>query len=371
MRICLIIDKLNTGGAQRQLILLANAFARLPDHEVQLICLQRLGPLASEVAADIRVISLDLDRIYGSKALRSITALAGRLKRERVDVIQTFLPSANIFGTLLGQLAKIPVVVSRRDVGLYPGKAWQLLEERLAFRLAARIVCVSQEVARLLTGKYLHLKEKTVCIPNAVDLEFADRYGLSVSAQQGDEEPYAVTVGRVEAIKGYDFLIDAMPEIPIKVKVVGGGSLLKEMKIRAMERGLAERIEFIGEKTPAETAVIMRNASFAVHPSYSEGMSNAILEYMVHHNAVVCRDIPSNRELVQEGITGYLFRDTEEFIKQTNRLASEKSLRLRMQENSLKFVTVNHSIFNVLKQLVNLYIKTTDVKGAAANVSAS
>jgi glycosyltransferase involved in cell wall biosynthesis len=354
MKVAFLIDKLDVGGTQRQLILLANSLAALPNTEVRVICLQHRGQLAAELSPKIQLAALGLRRAYGPTALREMRRLRVALRSWRCDVLHSFLPSANILGALVGRLTRIPAVVSRRDVGLYPSRAWQALEETVAYRLAARITCVSHEVANRLVASRPALRGKTLVIPNAVDVEAADRLAQSpgVATPQGD---YVVTVGNIKPVKAYDFLLEAAPAFKSKVVVIGTGELgnvyrdLERMRGEVEALGLRDRVEFIGHRAPSDVAVIARRAIFAIHPSYSEGMSNAILEYMVHYNAVVCRDLPANRELIADGERGYLFSDLTDFAEKVRRLESDAALRERLAENARSYVCRNHGLMTLLE----------------------
>jgi L-malate glycosyltransferase len=360
MNVAFIIDKFDVGGTQRQLILLANRLAEMGWGKVLVLCLQRSGPLAVELSDKIEVVALGLQRVYGIESLRSIRRLRVFLRTWECHILHTFLSSANIYGAILGKTTGVPVVVSRRDVGIYPGKFWQFLEEKVAYRLADSIVCVSREVQDILLEHNRVLQNKTMVIPNAIDVESADRsaYSEDVALPSGE---YIVTVGNIKPVKAYDFLLESLPGIKGKVVVIGTGEHgnagrdLERMRSEAAAAGFQEKILFLGHKDPPDVSAIVRKAAFAIHPSYSEGMSNAILEYMVHNNAVVCRDIPANRELVREGENGFLFVGLQDFTEKVNHLLEDVQLRLTMAENARRFVSDNHGLIKIMSIYVKLY----------------
>lgn len=349
MNIAFLIDKLSLGGTQRQLILLANRLAERQEGKILVVCLQRRGELAAELSERIELVDLGLDRVYGLRAAAQLLRLRTLLRRWRCQVLHTFLPSANIFGALLGTLSGIPTVVSRRDVGIYPNRHWQRLEEKVGFRLASRIVCVSREVTELLLAREPALAAKTRFVPNAVELK-----------APGAEEPpvqggYIVTVGRVTAVKGFDLLLEAAAEINGIFVVVGAGEDLDQLQDETRTRGVQDKVRFVGQKDPHQVAALVSRASFAVHPSRSEGMSNAILEYMAYGNAVVCRDLSGNRELISHGGTGFLFRERSDFIACVNTLLADRALCAAMAQRARDFVKQRHSVDAVLASYGELY----------------
>ncbi len=360
MNVAFIIDKFDVGGTQRQLILLANRLAALNIGRVMMVCLQREGPLASELSQDIQLVNLGLTRIYGATALSRMLDLRKDLKEWHCDVIHSFLPSANIFGAFLGKLSSIPVIVSRRDIGIYHSRLWQYLEEKVAFHLAQSIVCVSHEVKEILLAREPSLSGKTSVIPNAIDVKQADAFAQSVEAKLSVDN-YIVTVGNIKPVKAYDFLMEALQGIEGRVVVIGtgehrnAGKDLERMRDLAAAIGQQDKIFFIGHRDPPEIAAIVKNALFSVHPSYSEGMSNAILEYMVHNNAVVCRDIPANRELISDGENGFLFTGLVDFVEKVNLLLRSSEMRRGMSRKARQFVCANHDVDRIMTLCINKY----------------
>jgi glycosyltransferase involved in cell wall biosynthesis len=354
INVAFMIDKFDVGGTQRQVIALANRFAARRIGKVMMLCLQRPGPLAAELSPDIRVSSLGLTRIYGPAALWRLWRVRRMLRETGCNVIHAFLPSANIYSSLLRLLADVTVVVSRRDIGIYHSKAWQSLEERMAYRVADSVVCVSEEVRDVLLNRVPRLAGKAIVVGNAIDVSAADRLAEQSAslAPQGD---YIVCVGNIKPIKAYDFLLDAASDVACRIIVIGSGAELEHLRGEVRARGLAGKLEFVGHKDPPEIAAIVRHALLAVHPSYSEGMSNAILEYMVHRKPVVCRDIPANAELVTPGENGQLFSGRADFIAHVNRLLADPALRAGMGAAARERVERQHDLDAVVGRYAELY----------------
>jgi glycosyltransferase involved in cell wall biosynthesis len=77
------------------------------------------------------------------------------------------------------------------------------------------------------------------------------------------------------------------------------------LKSLANELGLSEHVVFTGARTRIQEE--LKEMDIFVMPSILEGMSNAILEAMATGLPVIATDSGGNRELVDEGGTGYLF----------------------------------------------------------------
>ncbi|MFB3127421.1 MAG: glycosyltransferase, partial [Candidatus Acidiferrales bacterium] len=76
--------------------------------------------------------------------------------------------------------------------------------------------------------------------------------------------------------------------------------------------------------------------------SRSEGMSNSLLEAMGMSVPVLVRAIDANRNLVREGRTGLLFRNTKEFARQAERLLSDAALRRKLAARARSLVRLRH-----------------------------
>jgi L-malate glycosyltransferase len=354
VHIVFLIDKLGIGGTERQLVLWANRLNERRLARVSIVCLMSLGTLSAEVSKEIEIVNLSLTRIYGIDALRALIRLRRWCRAERVDLVQSLLTSANNFGGLLGKLSGTRVVASRRDVGIYPGYWWQKLEEKWAFHAVDSVICVSETVRTQLLQNDPRLDRKLSVIPNAIDVEAVDRLAQD-STMPPISQPYIVAVGRITPVKAYDFLLDTAPRINGQVVVIGGGPDLEHFRRTVRDRGLDDKLNFVGEKSLLETAVLIRHAAFAIHPSYSEGMSNAILEYMTHGKAVVCRDLGGNRELITHGQSGFLFGGETDFLEQVNRLIREPELRNSMGLAARHRIVVQHQLDAILGRYLTHY----------------
>lgn len=160
-------------------------------------------------------------------------------------------------------------------------------------------------------------------------------YGLPVSAQPlpGSGAGGLVRVvmaGRLIPAKDPLVFADAAaavgPRNPaVEFSLVGSGPLESEVRRRAECANLPGRFHVLHGKAEA----IIAAADVFVLPSRSEGLSIALLEAMSHGRAVIASDIPPSRDLIEDGVTGLLFRqgDAGELARCLERLCREPALR--------------------------------------------
>ena len=80
-------------------------------------------------------------------------------------------------------------------------------------------------------------------------------------------------------------------------------------------------------------AALLRDADVVLNCSLSEGgMANSVLEALACGRAVLASDIAGNRSVIEDGVTGLLFRDPGDFADKAARLLGDPALRERLGE---------------------------------------
>lgn len=125
------------------------------------------------------------------------------------------------------------------------------------------------------------------------------------SGPRGKSQITVTYVGRLESVKGVDdFLEAAVPlkrEYPqLTLQVVGwyrnGHPLVRRFGSDVTFTGLRNNVQ-----------EILRGTDIFVLPSYSEGLSNALMEALASGCACVATDVGGNAFLIEDGISGLLF----------------------------------------------------------------
>ncbi len=200
--------------------------------------------------------------------------------------------------------------------------------------------------------------EQIIQIPNAVEIEtFESAHSISRS----DRVIRIGFCGRVEHVKGLDVLIDACSKLQaddlqrIKVLIAGKGSYLPDIKKRVEEHQLQGCVEFAG--MVENVAAFHQTLDIYVQPSYSEGLSNAVLEAMSSSLPVIASNVSGNVDLVKEGITGSLFEsgDSDDLAEKLTMLINDPSQRIRMGSQGRQRIEHGFSIESISNQLIEFY----------------
>lgn len=190
----------------------------------------------------------------------------------------------------------------------------------LVLRLAERVVFFHPQPASIL--RRLGIAAKSRVIPTGID---PGPYRLPKRTARSE---CAVTyVGRLESVKGADDFIAAA--LAVKESVPG-----LRIRIAGWARPghpLVERhrteIEFLGLRD--DIAEVLAETDVFVLPSYSEGLSNALMEAMSSATACIASDVGGNRFLIQNGVSGLLFPpgDREALAAHIRRLVEDVQKR--------------------------------------------
>ena len=121
-----------------------------------------------------------------------------------------------------------------------------------------------------------------------------------------DKEDYYCYVGRLSHEKGVTTLIEAAARLPYRLKVIGGGPLSEELKIKNEQ--LKGNVEFLGFRQWDDIKNIVGKARFTVIPSeWYENNPLSVIEAQCLGTPVLGARIGGIPELIDEGRNGMTF----------------------------------------------------------------
>lgn len=158
-------------------------------------------------------------------------------------------------------------------------------------------LCPSHFMAlKMQQGGFDQFKIHVLC--NFIDVEKTRKNEYN---NKGD---YYCYIGRLSHEKGVATLIEAARQLPYKLKVIGGGLLMENLKRLAT----GTNIEFLGYKQWEEIKDLVGNARFSVIPSeWYENNPLSVIEAQCLGTPVLGARIGGIPELIEEGISGMLF----------------------------------------------------------------
>jgi len=304
-----LIDFLRTvqAGTEKQLAFLLGNLPRA-GYDVNLISLQDSPFLkndADNLFPSISIVTLKASSDI-SKTPGAIIRLYSQLRRLKPDIIHTFFTTANTLGILAARIAGCKhCISSRRDMGFNISNV-DLCLLRLANRFTSRIMVNSENVK-------LHVIDHEHVNPNHVEVVYnaiSIGDGIANIERTGIEQPMIGIVANLNRpVKRVELFIKAAALIKGSHKgarfcIIGDGHLRRGLEQLASDLGLGSSVAFLGRRDDVQRQ--LQNMTVGVLCSDSEGLSNAIMEYMVASLPVVATDVGGNRELVRHGKTGIL-----------------------------------------------------------------
>jgi len=126
-----------------------------------------------------------------------------------------------------------------------------------------------------------------------------------------------VYLGRLKKYKGIDILLQAVAilrrSLPIELLIVGKGDYESQLRRKVAEIGLTDCVQFTGFVSEEEKVILLKSSSVFVCCSIDEGgWTIAGLEALRCGVPLVVTD--SQRDLVQEGITGFITPPQPEIV---------------------------------------------------------
>ena len=331
MRVVHVIDSLNSGGKERQCVELLKGLSAAGDLASELIILAT-GAFYEGLHAlrDVRVTHLPR---YFRKDVSIVLRLAGRCRDVRPDVIAAY---DSMSAALAAPVARL---VGARFVNAMIQDAPREISRKvrtrrlLSFPLSDAIVANSQaglvaygapaDRGRVIRNGYDVARLRHLRSPRTV----RDELGLGDRRVIGMVANFSTLKDQPTFIRAAETLLATRRDL---VFVMIGDGALKAACERQPAPAHREHILFLGARTDVESVVNVFDVG--VLATFTEGISNAIMEYMALGKPVVATRGGGTPEIVTDGETGWLVdeRDPAGLAERIGRLLADEDLRGRM-----------------------------------------
>lgn len=149
--------------------------------------------------------------------------------------------------------------------------------------------------------------------------------------------PAILYVGRLVRHKRVDLLIEAFALLAsdypdLKLKIVGPGAELANLRARAEELGVLQRTEFLGSLVGESLHEQYQRSSVFVLPSELEGFGMVLIEAMAAGIPVVVRSSKHSAAstVVTDGENALIFEDLAGLVLSIRRILNDKTLRRKL-----------------------------------------
>ena len=331
MRAVHVIDNLNSGGKERQCVELLKGLSIYGDLTYQLVVLSA-GAFYGEAHSlgNVRVAHL-------ARRFRQDLSIVGRLTR----LCRDFGPDIVVAYDSMSAVLAAPVarVVRARFVNAMIQNAprrlsWKVWTRRhLSFALSDVIVANSQAGlaayrapavrARVIRNGYDFGRLRQLREPRKVRAEL----GLGDRCVVGMVANFSPTKDQPTFIRAAETILATRRDVAFVMVGDGATRAACEQRLTPAHR---DRILFPGARMDIESVVNVFDVG--VLATFTEGISNSIMEYMALGKAVVATRGGGTPEIVRDGETGWLVdeRDPSGLAERISGLLADQELRRRM-----------------------------------------
>ena len=287
-KIVCFIDSFTSGGAQKQMVMLANGLSEYKEFEVQTLQYHDIDFFAKQINPEIKK-----NKIIFNNKLKLVFEIIRFFANEKPDVIISFLHGPNNFAAIYKLVffwRNVNLIVGERNLNINPLDKKGLFL-RFSHFFANSIVCNSDAQRKFLSKYYANNKLKF--IPNGT--KFTNKYFFSAN-QKKNKDIKLIVPARFILQKNPLGLLKAIKDFT-NVQVFWYGEIFKEFSIfkdcmRFINKNSIKNFHFKQRTTNIYKELVQYDA--LILPSFYEGCPNAIIDAMYCGLPVLASDVSDN-----------------------------------------------------------------------------
>jgi len=302
------------GGGERHFADLSNALSER-GHDVY-AALSPASPLRPQLArlSESHIVTLPLRNALD---LASATRLARFIRERRIEIVHAHLARDYPLAAYASRRAgSVPFIITRHVPFAMSGL------HRFTLSNAARVIAVSEGVARGLSARRIFPDEKIRVIPNGISVATLD-HALRDFDRDGFRQRLSAgaplitgTVGELSPVKGQEEFVRAAATIirqenfkDAQFLIIGddrsrGGETRARLESLIAEHELQGHVRLLGHVS--ELTPLISSLDLYVSASRAEAFGLATLEALMCGVAVVSTATDGAREMIDDGVTGKL-----------------------------------------------------------------
>lgn len=296
------------------------------------------------------------------KYLKALPVVKQIIKEFKPDIVHAhYATSYALVGALSGFNPFI-VSVWGSDVFSFPLKS-PIHKMMLKYNLkkADKVLSTSHVMAKetkLYTNKDIEVTPFGIDMqqfrPMVVESLF-DKDDIVIGTVKTLEEKYGIEY----LIKAFKIVSDKYQEVPLKLLIVGGGSLEVSLKSLVKELDIENKTVFTGKVPFSDVPKYhnMLSVSVSVSVSNSESFGVAIIEASSCSKPVVVSNVGGLPEVVEDGVSGFVVppRDPQKTAEAIEKLVLDESLRKQIGQNGRERVKRLYNWDDNVKQMIKVY----------------
>ncbi len=362
IKIMFLIDATETdkAGTEGQLLKIISHLDK-EKYECHLGCFENTEWLRSS-DLDINIFVIGTQSFHNPRMYYGLIKYIKYLRSNDIDIIHAFFPTSITVGVLFSKLAGTKCIISsRRDMGFWYTPFLKYFI-RFSNRFVDRFLVNSEEVKKKVWKEEKVCTEKIDVIYNGIEKPLFDKQKTSENIRTKLEIPRDFfVVGTVanlnRHVKRIDVFIDSAKYILSKINnvvfiIIGDGHLRNKCEVRSKSLGISDNVFFLGSTTNVCEYISIFDV--AVNSSDSEGLSNAVLEYLTMGIPTVATNVGGNSEIIKHLQNGLLVQpgNPREIAEAIIKILKDEKLRKYMSLNAKEY----SKIFSI-ESMINNYEK--------------
>ncbi len=282
-----------------------------------------------------------------------------RVSEENLSLIHTYGVRGNFYGRRIARKLNIPVITSitsfiRED---YSSKIKGFIFEKIddtTIGIPKVVIVPSRALMRDVLRRNPALDVRVV----PLGVEIPDGF-FSKEEFFGKNDFVIGSIMRMERVKNPLFLIDVFKAVHLKEKraklmIVGDGSMRTLVEKRIEEYGLKDSVIITGFRKDAKRFYGVFDVF--VSTSIREGFSVSVLEAMASSLPVVVSDSGGVREMVEDGVNGFIIEDFDvEKFKEKILLFKDKRLKEEFGRRNKMKVKERFTVERMCEDTLKIY----------------
>lgn len=257
---------------------------------------------------------------------RTVSTLAKQAEREQASVVFHIHEAKSVILFNLatnGKYCKQIIYTLHSTYKNYP--IHNKVLSYIASQMCESVVCVSKTsykyYPKMLKQK---LGNRACYIQNGVDTERIDKVRRETNIATNEKFTF-IYVARFVELKRHKLLFDIISYFPeIHLKLVGGGPLEQELRKDVEAKGIAGRVQFVGNIPRDKVYEELSKADGYISTSSYEGLPIGVLEAMRCELPCVLSDIEQHREIANNCKKLVLCDNLEDWKKEITKLIHMK-----------------------------------------------
>ncbi|UZE97967.1 glycosyltransferase [Alkalimarinus alittae] len=309
---------------------------------------------------------LGITKMFSPVAFFKLVQLGFYLRKNNFKLVHIFFNDASVIAPIVLKCFGIKVIISRRDMGFwYTDTLKKILRFNASF--VDGCICNSEAVKQITVESEGYKPDQVHVVYNGLpphkltEGSTENTHTADAAATNTDDKKIIGIVANIRPVKRMQDLVNAFAIVKKTVKhaqlvIVGDGDNTALLQ-QATQLGVADSINFAGAQK--DVAKYITQFDVAALTSESEGLSNAIIEYMVYGKPVVCSRVGGNPELIEQGTNGLLYdvADVDQLAAHLTQLLTDPKLSEAYGRNGRAKVEKEFSIQQMVSNTLSIYSK--------------